>query len=207
MSTLSANGASEKRCTVCKRMKPVSEFYRDRSRPDGLYTKCKECHSKIVKKWQTKNADHFLRVHRRWRKANSEKEREYIKKYCASHLQAIHERAKKCRERHPGTSRNWRRNNKDKVRNYELTRRARQARNGGNMTPDEWNAVLEFYGHRCLCCGRDDVKLTIDHVLPIFLGGAHTVENVQPLCGPCNSSKGHKHIDYRKERFHATTRD
>ncbi len=75
------------------------------------------------------------------------------------------------------------------------------------MTPDEWNAVLEFYGHRCLCCGRDDVKLTIDHVLPIFLGGAHTVENVQPLCGPCNSSKGHKHIDYRKERFHATTRD
>jgi len=72
---------------------------------------------------------------------------------------------------------------------------------------EEWGAILEFFGHRCLRCERTDVKLTIDHVLPIFLGGAHIIDNVQHLCGPCNSSKRDKHIDYRKELYHETPRD
>jgi 5-methylcytosine-specific restriction endonuclease McrA len=33
------------------------------------------------------------------------------------------------------------------------------------------------------------------------MGGTHTVDNVQPLCGPCNSRKHANHIDYRKELY------
>ena len=37
----------------------------------------------------------------------------------------------------------------------------------------------------------------MDHVVPLKLGGANTVDNVQPLCGSCNCKKHLKIIDYR----------
>ena len=57
---------------------------------------------------------------------------------------------------------------------------------------------LREYEHRCLACGIDGA-LTIDHVIPVSKGGPNTADNVQPLCGPCNSSKGTNTIDYRPE--------
>jgi hypothetical protein len=44
-------------------------------------------------------------------------------------------------------------------------------------------------GHRCLRCGTTD-KLTIDHKRPVARGGTNSADNLQTLCGPCNSSKG-----------------
>lgn len=42
----------------------------------------------------------------------------------------------------------------------------------------------------CNICGKADVALTIDHIIPLSKGGTHTVENVQPLCVNCNCKKG-----------------
>jgi 5-methylcytosine-specific restriction endonuclease McrA len=53
------------------------------------------------------------------------------------------------------------------------------------------------YGKKCLCCGSEN-KLSLDHVIPIQKGGKDEIENLQPLCKSCNSSKGIKVIDYRK---------
>lgn len=63
----------------------------------------------------------------------------------------------------------------------------------------EWTALKVAYGFRCLACGQHepDIKLTIDHVLPLSLGGTNAIGNIQPLCGPCNSSKGATEKDYR----------
>ena len=49
----------------------------------------------------------------------------------------------------------------------------------------------------CLCCGKIDVALTMDHVIPLSKGGEHNISNIQPLCGICNSKKNTKAIDYR----------
>ena len=38
-------------------------------------------------------------------------------------------------------------------------------------------------------CG-DAFELQFDHVIPVALGGANTVDNLQVLCGPCNRAKG-----------------
>lgn len=75
-------------------------------------------------------------------------------------------------------------------------RRARKAGNSGSHTVKEWQALCEAAGHRCLCCGSAR-KLTRDHVIPIDSGGSDNIENIQPLCKSCNSSKGTKSTDYR----------
>jgi HNH endonuclease len=49
--------------------------------------------------------------------------------------------------------------------------------------------VFERDGGRCQQCGAD-FDLQYDHIIPVALGGATTVDNLQLLCGPCNREKG-----------------
>lgn len=41
-----------KTCYICKKQKPISQFYRDRSTPDGRQYRCKECDKAKSIKWQ-----------------------------------------------------------------------------------------------------------------------------------------------------------
>jgi hypothetical protein len=50
-------------------------------------------------------------------------------------------------------------------------------------------AVFARDGGRCVQCGAR-FELQYDHVIPLALGGASTVENLQILCAPCNAAKG-----------------
>lgn len=49
--------------------------------------------------------------------------------------------------------------------------------------------VWERDGGRCVEC-EGGFELQFDHVIPVVLGGATSVENLQLLCGPCNRAKG-----------------
>jgi len=52
--------------------------------------------------------------------------------------------------------------------------------------------VLRRDGYRCQYCGRVSADLTIDHVLPIALGGKHAWENVVACCHDCNNKKANR---------------
>lgn len=51
--------------------------------------------------------------------------------------------------------------------------------------------VLRRDNHTCRYCGvaAPDVKLTVDHVIPVALGGLDDPSNLVAACGPCNSGK------------------
>lgn len=58
-------------------------------------------------------------------------------------------------------------------------------------------AVLSEYGHRCALCGANlhKIKPHIDHKKPFSKGGTSKRENLQPLCGPCNLTKGNREVE------------
>ena len=66
-----------------------------------------------------------------------------------------------------------------------------------NLADEDWDRLLA----RPETKDPWPVKDTLAHI-------THwKADNVQPLCGPCNSSKRDNHIDYRKEYDHETSRD
>jgi HNH endonuclease len=54
-------------------------------------------------------------------------------------------------------------------------------------------AVFVRDGWKCRNC-TSRWRLTIDHIIPISQGGSDRMNNLQTLCGPCNSSKGTKRV-------------
>ena len=50
--------------------------------------------------------------------------------------------------------------------------------------------ILRRDGHRCQFCGRADIALTLDHVVPASRGGDDSWENLVCACVKCNNRKG-----------------
>ena len=72
----------------------------------------------------------------------------------------------------------------------------------GVLTIYDWIDLKNKYNNTCLCCGKQEpeIKLTRDHIVPLTLGGKNTVDNIQPLCKPCNSRKKQGVFDYRVQK-------
>ena len=49
---------------------------------------------------------------------------------------------------------------------------------GSHFTGAEWLALVTEYVEACSCCGAPGGR-TVDHVMPLVLGGSNTTENVQ----------------------------
>ncbi len=50
--------------------------------------------------------------------------------------------------------------------------------------------IIRRDGHQCQYCGRGDVTLTVDHVIPKSKGGNDSWENLVAACVSCNNRKG-----------------
>ena len=56
--------------------------------------------------------------------------------------------------------------------------------------------ILERAQGKCELCGAsleyEGVLLTVDHIVPIAMGGTDSPENLRALCSRCNTGKGSK---------------
>lgn len=207
-----------KYCSRCHKNKSVSDFRLSKRNSDGYCVWCKSCEKEYKTLWRIGNQEEINNKKRQWRKNNlareqskesqyrksrPEKEKEKRRKYVQSHLDKVYGRIRQWQkdnhDRLIEIQRNWRLANPDKVVVQVENRRSRKVSNGGVITSVEWRKLKEKYKYTCLCCKRrePEIKLTLDHIKPLAKGGTNTIDNVQPLCGSCNSSKNTKEVDYR----------
>lgn len=50
-------------------------------------------------------------------------------------------------------------------------------------------ATFARWGHTCWRCGLEGAD-SVDHVIPVCLGGTHDLSNLRPAHSRCNSSAG-----------------
>lgn len=83
---------------------------------------------------------------------------------------------------------------------YETRRKLKIKDIIGSHTYSEWEILKAQYDWTCPSCKEKEpmIKLTEDHIIPISKGGSDNIENIQPLCGVCNSKKYTKIIKYAK---------
>ena len=213
-----------KRCTKCKEIKVVSEFHRSAKNGDGLKCRCKVCRAEDGKKaydpayfrayyemhreeikttasrYYEENTEHVCnRVREYYRELYSEQAKRNAQNWNRRNPEKVKAARRKHYENHREEKaayvRTWRRANREKCRQYEHASRTRKAENGGSHTVEEWLALCAAYDGKCACCGAEEQ--TLDHIVPVLLGGSNDIENIQPLCRSCNSSKGAKELDYR----------
>lgn len=81
-----------------------------------------------------------------------------------------------------------------------LNDRSRKVGQFDTLTTQDIDALIAFYDYTCLKCGAKPAT-SVDHVIPLSLGGTNTRQNLQLTCVSCNKAKGDKEEDYRNGRI------
>lgn len=156
---LHVQAGDSRTCTACGGTKPICDFPASK----GHRSQCKACRSRATVEYQRNNREAYRARQKRWRAANPEATRSYVRTYKAC-LDPEKKQAKLER-------------GKDRYieRKYGLTRA-------------QWNALYAAQDGVCALCripgrtGRHS-KLVVDH--------CHETGRIRGLlCGPCNVALG-----------------
>jgi HNH endonuclease len=167
-------------------------------------------HTLSSRRWTERNRKKENERSRLWRKNNPEKTRETARestrRWTKNNLEKVREKAQRWYENNCAKERErsglWRKNNPEKTRVMNHFHRARKRSTEGTYTAKQFTALCLHFKNHCLKCGRPR-KLTADHVIPLVWADRYPdvalndIDNLQPLCKSCNSSKNAKYVDYR----------
>jgi len=78
-----------KRCSACKRTKPLAAFWRRRASPDGRDRWCSNCRGAYFREWCAANRDAYNSRQRTYYKRNRERLRAYNREYQRRRRQLI----------------------------------------------------------------------------------------------------------------------
>lgn len=165
-----------KLCPSCRIEKTSDYFGTSPGSKDGLRNECKDCRNAKAR-YRYENDLSFRESESVRSALNYLEDREYI----------------------INRTKQWSKDNPDKKVEQ---RHRRIARLYGQLEFDLPKNFIEILREKqfdsCVYCSRNDVKLTVEHILPLSRGGKHNIANIALACATCNFSK---HTKTLKEWF------
>jgi len=198
------------RCSKCHQLKLATSFCVISNRPRGREYHCKDCKHDRQKDYRLRAKEKIAAYLKGYRSGHKEEAAAYMKAYRQKNGDRLNARARERRRESPeaaasavANTRRWKHNHPERAAALNSARRRRQraARVGveGDLTVGAWAKVKRAFDHTCLWCGakEPEIVLSMDHIVPLSMGGRHSAENIQPLCVSCNSRKGVQTLDFR----------
>lgn len=195
---------TQKTCTKCGALKPISNFGRKASNRDGYQARCRPC-IKVDKaeSWQRNRERGIAKSRARYR-ANREAHIASVAAWKKAHPEKVRAYSRTWRERNPGRdledTRRWIAANPERAaENFRRNTAKRRARKmGAAIGPVDLDAL--WTGVCAICAGildrslayPDPLSPSVDHIVPLSIGGSHEQANLQWSHLVCNIRKGAK---------------
>jgi hypothetical protein len=147
------------------------EYYRNKDKPHRVAHK---------KAYYLQTKERQLTAHKAWASANRDKVRAITRAWYSRNKAKFAVANKRWHAKNPG------------MMGFYARQRAIRKRNApGQHTFEDWQKVKALFDYRCVWCGRQEpeVVLTEDHKIPLTKDGTNNIDNIQPMCLSCNSSK------------------
>lgn len=174
----------KKECTKCGIVKEVVEFKKDRTKPDGHYSSCKECNKKAWKANYSNIAERHREKNKRYAQNNPDKVKAYHKQYHKDNAEKIQDNVKKWRQKNRGWANSLRTIGKNRYKQAMPLWANREK-------------INQFYIEAANMTDVTGEQYQIDHIIPIKgkkVCGLHVHENLQVLPWLENVQK-HNHYD------------
>lgn len=143
-------------------------------------------------------------AYKAWYARHLDQQRERISAYQRANPEIVKAAALRWKQEHRQESRQLARDGY--ARNPETAKRSARARRARDrqvetctITERDWRRLVDRYRGCCAYCG---VKATLqrEHVIPLARGGRHSIGNILPACGYCNTSKGPRLLTEWRQR-------
>lgn len=179
-----------KACSRCKQILPYEAFNKKASAATGLNSACRDCSNEMKRNMSLEQRERKNAKNRKYRAENPEAVK------ATNHRQYLNKRKERIaaatiwiennRELHASYQRNNAYKHRERNAGYARARRAKMKLNGTYLIT--LAEVYKLVASPCFYCGKTG-RSTIDHVIPIELGGVDGVGNLVAACKSCNSSK------------------
>lgn len=164
-----------KRCNTCGETKSLGDYSPHKNIRDGRQPKCKACTREWMRDYRQRYPAKARATAARGRANNRDVIVARDALYRAANGDKISARNARYRAENP--HKDWENHYRARARRFGFAPRVQ------SFTRD---ALVSYWGNseRCIYC--DGPFDELEHLIPVFRGGAHSLANCAPSCTPCN---------------------
>lgn len=154
-----------------------------------------------AKIYREKESEKLYLLQKAWAEKNPEKVKERSKRFYQKHTERLIIKSREFYKNNPEKAKAMRDAYRSRPEYKEINirnlanRRSRIVGSTGRLSSGLLGRLMTTQRNKCACCKTDLslVKVHLDHIMPLALGGNNNDNNMQLLCRPCNQSKHAKH--------------